>query len=63
MKDIHFLKSAVLQEGSPRFDVWRNPGKSIDIYMKFYFFNVTNPLQVANGEKPVVEEVGPYSYL
>jgi hypothetical protein len=27
-----------------------------------YAFHVTNPLEVAKGEKPIVEEVGPFVY-
>ncbi|XP_020708289.1 sensory neuron membrane protein 1 isoform X2 [Athalia rosae] len=29
---------------------------------KIYLFNVTNPADIANGEKPIVEEIGPYFY-
>ncbi|XP_050300236.1 sensory neuron membrane protein 1-like [Anthonomus grandis grandis] len=29
---------------------------------KLYFFNVTNPQEIQNGEKPIVNEVGPYWY-
>jgi hypothetical protein len=30
--------------------------------MKFYIFNVTNPQQVKQGQKPSLKQVGPYSY-
>ena len=30
--------------------------------MKFYIFNVLNPDDVLLGEKPLLEERGPYSY-
>ena len=29
----------------------------------FYLFNVTNPDQVLRGGRPVVAEMGPYTYL
>lgn len=29
---------------------------------KIYFFNVTNPDEVTKGEKPKLQEVGPYGY-
>ena len=35
----------------------------VDLYMKFYIYHVTNPDEVIEGEKPKVEEKGPYSYL
>lgn len=46
-------------------------GKTIDdfisppvpIYMQFYLFNVTNPDEIRfRGEKPIVTQVGPYTY-
>ena len=31
--------------------------------MKFYLFNVTNPDEVMDGQKPILTEHGPYSYI
>ncbi|XP_075716853.1 lysosome membrane protein 2 [Rhinoderma darwinii] len=53
-------KATVLKNGTEVFNDWVNP--SPPIYMQFYFFNVTNPLEVLDGEKPVVDEIGPYTY-
>jgi len=32
------------------------------MYQKFYFFNLTNAENVTIGEKPIVQELGPYCY-
>jgi len=50
----------VFKEGAQSVELWKNPPASI--YRKFYFFNVTNSKDVLNGKKPVLQEIGPYSY-
>ncbi|XP_020485537.2 lysosome membrane protein 2c [Labrus bergylta] len=61
----HFLQSVVkkeivLKNGTDAFKAWENP--PAPIYMQFYFFNVTNPMEVLDGDRPAVVEVGPYTY-
>ncbi|XP_076020009.1 lysosome membrane protein 2c [Genypterus blacodes] len=61
----HFLQSrvkkeVVLRNGTEAFEAWRNP--PAPIYMQFYFFNLTNPLEVLDGDRPAVVEIGPYTY-
>ncbi|XP_048877098.1 scavenger receptor class B member 1 isoform X1 [Brienomyrus brachyistius] len=34
----------------------------VPFFMSIYFFNILNPDEILNGEKPVVEERGPYVY-
>ncbi|XP_034458494.1 lysosome membrane protein 2c [Hippoglossus hippoglossus] len=61
----HFVQSmvkkkVVLENGTETFEAWENP--PAPIYMQFYFFNVTNPLEVLDGDRPAVVEIGPYTY-
>ncbi|KAM7291454.1 scavenger receptor class B member 1 [Ixodes scapularis] len=51
-----------LREGSRIFRSWKDVGSSFDTSARFYFFNVTNSRQVAKGEKPQLQELGPYVY-
>ncbi|CAB1447869.1 unnamed protein product [Pleuronectes platessa] len=53
-------KQVVLENGTETFEAWENP--PAPIYMQFYFFNVTNPLEVLDGDRPAVMEIGPYTY-
>ncbi|XP_030046438.1 lysosome membrane protein 2 [Microcaecilia unicolor] len=50
----------VLKNATDTFEVWESP--PAPIYVQFYFFNLTNPLEVLAGERPIVEEIGPYTY-
>ncbi|KAJ0015391.1 hypothetical protein NQD34_009011 [Periophthalmus magnuspinnatus] len=61
----HFLqalvkKEVILKNGTEAFNAWENP--PAPIYMQFYFFNLTNPLEVLDGDRPAVVEIGPYTY-
>ncbi|XP_022652135.1 lysosome membrane protein 2-like isoform X1 [Varroa jacobsoni] len=40
---------------------WANV--AVPIYFSAFMFNITNPEEFANGEKPQVQEIGPYVYL
>ncbi|KAG7223936.1 hypothetical protein INR49_015192 [Caranx melampygus] len=53
-------KEVVLKNGTDSFEAWENP--PAPIYMQFYFFNLTNPEEVLEGERPAVVEIGPYTY-
>ncbi|XP_060923817.1 lysosome membrane protein 2c [Limanda limanda] len=53
-------KKVVLENGTETLEAWENP--PAPIYMQFYFFNVTNPLEVLDGDRPAVVEIGPYTY-
>lgn len=32
------------------------------LYFKVYLFNITNPKAVMNGDKPKLQEIGPYYF-
>ncbi|XP_073333802.1 lysosome membrane protein 2c [Pagrus major] len=53
-------KEVVLKNGTMAFEAWENP--PAPIYMQFYFFNLTNPMEVLDGDRPAVVEIGPYTY-
>ncbi|XP_063314766.1 lysosome membrane protein 2 [Pelobates fuscus] len=53
-------QATVLKNGTEVYEDWVNPPPPI--YMQFYFYNVSNPLEVLSGEAPVLQEVGPYTY-
>ncbi|XP_018057656.1 PREDICTED: scavenger receptor class B member 1-like [Atta colombica] len=43
------------------FKMWQKP--NIDIYLKIYIFNITNPIEFLSGkEKLKLQEIGPYVY-
>lgn len=54
-------KKLTLSEESEVFEQWREP--SLPIYFEVYFFNITNPDDIEdNISKPIIEEVGPFSF-
>lgn len=57
--DYKIKKAIVLEDDSEALHRWEKP-PSLDF--KIYFFNVTNPLDVHYGAKPILREVGPYIY-
>uniref|UniRef100_A0A2K5R784 Scavenger receptor class B member 1 n=2 Tax=Cebus imitator TaxID=2715852 RepID=A0A2K5R784_CEBIM len=54
------LKNVRIDPSSLSFNMWREI--PIPFYLSVYFFNVMNPSEVLNGEKPQVQERGPYVY-
>jgi len=51
-----------LTNHSTTLSTWKDPGDSVDMYMKFYFWDLQNPEEVAKGAKPSVVQKGPYIY-
>ena len=54
----HFMR---LRPETLGYEVWQFP--PVPVYTKFHVFNVTNPGDILKGLKPVVEEIGPFTYL
>ena len=51
----------MLKEDGFVWNIWSDP--PFPIYTDFYIFNCTNAEAVLkNGSKPIVQELGPYSY-
>ena len=54
------LKTMSLQPGSDRLQSWLNP--PVQPHLTGYGFHVTNPEAVMQGKKPVLKEIGPFTY-
>ena len=50
----------ILREDMDRMESFIEP--PITFYRNIYFFNVTNPVAILEGAKPMVEEIGPFVY-
>ena len=46
--------------GHTTYEQFLNP--ELPVWKSIYFFNLTNPEGFVAGEKPVLEEKGPYGY-
>ncbi|KAF5397458.1 Lysosome membrane protein 2 (Lysosome membrane protein II) [Paragonimus heterotremus] len=49
-----------LAPGTKAYQQWLR--SSVDIYFQAYFFNLTNPEEFIAGQKPIVRQIGPYTY-
>ena len=54
------LRTMALQPGSDRLYTWLHP--PVQPHLTGYGFHVNNPEEVMRGEKPVVTEIGPFTY-
>ena len=55
-----FFQKVIISNTSELWDIWCDPPDPI--YMQFYMFNLSNPMEVKNGERPYVIQKGPYTY-
>ncbi|XP_042297858.1 scavenger receptor class B member 1 isoform X1 [Sceloporus undulatus] len=53
-------KNVRLEPNSMAFNLWKDI--PVPFYMSIYFFEVLNPNEVLRGEKPIVNQRGPYVY-
>ena len=54
------LQQLTLEDGHQTYDQWIDP--TIPMYKDYYVFNLTNPVEFADGAKPHFDELGPYRY-
>lgn len=50
----------LLQPGSKTLESFKSP--PVPIFMQFWFFNLTNSQEVLEGQVPVLQQVGPYTF-
>ncbi|GLV36663.1 epithelial membrane protein [Carabus blaptoides fortunei] len=60
--DLYINHEVTLKEGARVFKLWSKP--PVTPVIKVYVYNVTNADEfLNNGSKPILDEVGPYTYL
>ena len=50
----------VLKPGTEVSKQWQDP--SVPIYLQFFVFDIANPMEAMQGERPYLAQKGPYSY-
>ncbi|XP_039634998.1 scavenger receptor class B member 1 [Perca fluviatilis] len=59
--DDQVVKNTVIDPNNEiSYTMWKDV--PVPFYMSVYFFNVLNPKEILDGEKPMVEQKGPYVY-
>lgn len=53
-------ETLVLKPGTDVTKQWVDP--SVPIYLQFYIFDVSNPMEAKQGQRPYLVQKGPYSY-
>ncbi|XP_038658753.1 lysosome membrane protein 2-like isoform X2 [Scyliorhinus canicula] len=53
-------KHTKLKLNGEAFKNWKEP--PVPAYLQFYFFHVENQLQILQGERAIVKQLGPYTY-
>ena len=60
LDDLLFFQQSIIKPATQTFDNWKSP--PVPSYMNMMIFTYTNPDGIVKGEKPIVKEMGPYSY-
>ncbi|XP_002735902.1 scavenger receptor class B member 1-like [Saccoglossus kowalevskii] len=60
LEHIQIYELMSLDPDSSFYPFWRDI--PIPFYQQYYFFNVLNKEEILKGEKPCVEQIGPYTY-
>jgi len=55
-------QNMVIKNDSAMYSKFMHPQKDLNPYTQVYFFNVSNVQEFLAGARPIVKEVGPYSY-
>ncbi|XP_053873348.1 platelet glycoprotein 4 [Malaclemys terrapin pileata] len=53
-------KEDVIENGTIAYENWVVPGSPV--YRQFWFYDVQNPQEVMNGSRPILKQIGPYTY-
>ncbi|XP_034007545.1 scavenger receptor class B member 1 isoform X2 [Trematomus bernacchii] len=60
MKDQVIKNTVIDPKNSMSYTMWKDV--PVPFFMSVYFFNVLNPQEILKGEKPMVEQKGPFVY-
>lgn len=54
------VSQLALHESGPKYEAWTKT--PVPVYYKVFIFNLTNPKAFMDGDRPRVDEIGPYAY-
>lgn len=57
---MYFFQNVQIDKSSKMFEKWQK--LPMPLTFKVYIFNISNPEEVFVGEKPRLQEIGPYVY-
>lgn len=60
MFDAILHSQMAIKPGSKSYEIWKET--PFPLILSVYFFNITNPRAFQRGAKPILKEVGPFSY-
>ena len=67
MYDAILEAQLIVSEGSYSYDLWAELPDELPMYMRIYYFNITNSEEIENRTstykpKPILQEVGPFTF-